>query len=351
MKLTHTASIIALLLGLGTLPAMAADTTLPAGLPMKAPATPEANLGTNPSAGVTANGAMVSRKAAKPLAAEQLVKGLSGLKATRGGKVMEIPLAPRLQMMLRTPVQQGKIKPGPSGGGDKFTQVTKTTDYPYTTMGMLGNGCSGAIVAKRFVLTAAFCLYDLKNKKFYDNLDFYPAISGDNQPFGGVKWKDAYIPSGYAETGETQFDFGLVVLDGDIGDQTGWFGFGDVEKFDFKQLTVTGYPWEGVASQTMWQTKCDIDAAEDNFVFYHCPGKADALAAMTGSPVWFKGKADDAWQIVAIHNYAQDDKKNAWWALRLNRANTETLLAWIDQANKGGGDQPDCSCDEQSSPE
>jgi V8-like Glu-specific endopeptidase len=204
-------------------------------------------------------------------------------------------------------------------------------------MGLLGSGCSGTVVAQRFVLTAAFCLYDVKNQKFYDNLDFFPAINGKEMPVGSVKWKDVYIPKGFAKDGALEYDFGLVVLDQPIGDQVGWMGFTHLEDFGLKQATLTGYPWDGVPPQTSWQSTCDINAAEANFLFYKCPGEGKVLAAMTGSPIWYKGQQDTDWYIVGVHNYAQDDKLNSWWALRLNQANTETLLAWIDEANKGTG--------------
>ena len=362
MKRKLSLSTFTLALSFAAATALAADRSVPAGLPMLLPNSAATMNAPQMAPSVPKGVMMMAPKAAKPASIDAMIDGLSALKATRGGKQMEVPLPDSLRMMLKMPRQQGKITPKPSES--KLTQINKTTDFPYTTMGLLGSGCTGTIVAKRFVITAAICIYDAKAKKFYDNLDFYPAINGNTQPYGAVKWKDAYIPKGYAENGDIQYDFGLVVLDSDIGDQTGWFGFGHVEKFDFKQLTLTGYPYDGVPGQTLWQTTCNIDSAEASFVFYRCPGQGKALAAMTGSPVWFKGAADDAWQIVAIHNFAQDDKKNSWWALRLSQATTETLLAWIDEASKTGtdtggdqttdegggtdqgtGDQTECKCD------
>lgn len=316
--------------------AVAADRTVPAGLPkilpksMAAPVTPQLNA-------PRPQGSMMAPKMAKPGSVDDVINALTAVKASKGGKVMEVPLPEGLRLMLKNPVKQGTITPKPTGGDkSKFSQVTNTEEFPYATMGLLGSGCTGTLVAEHFVLTAAMCIYDQKNKKFYDDLDFYPGINGDKQPFGKLAWKDAYVPKGFTEKGDTQFDFGLVVLEPKSADEIGWMGMGHVEKFDFKQLTLTGYPWEGVDAQTMWQTNCTIDSPEKDYVFYRCPGKGKQLGAMTGSPLWFKGKADDAWQIVAIHNYAQDDKMNSWWALRLNETTMETMLSWIDDANKGG---------------
>lgn len=349
-KLSFTALAIAL--GLMATTAVASDRSSPSALPRFAPLqAPEIKM---PAAkpGGAAGAMMMAPKMSAPATVDQVIDGLTAIKASRGGKVMEVPLPNGIRMMLKNPVKQGKVTPKPGGGG-KMVQVKNTGEFPYSTMGLLGSGCTGTIVAQRFVITAALCLYDVKAKKFYDNLDFFPAINGKDMPLGSAKWKDAYIPKGYAENGALEFDFGLVVLDSPIGDQAGWMGFGHLEDFGLKQVTLTGYPWDGVAAQTNWQSTCNMQAAEDNFLFYTCPGEGKVLAAMTGSPIWYKGATDADWMVLGIHNFAQDDKKNSWWALRLNQANTETVLAWIDEANKGGGTQTgggtgdkNCTCDE-----
>lgn len=360
--------------------ALAADRTVPAGLPkilpksMAAPVTPQLNA-------PRPQGTMMAPKMAKPGSVDDVINALTAVKASKGGKVLEVPLPEGLRLMLKNPVKQGAVTPKPTGGDkSKFSQVNNTEEFPYATMGLLGSGCTGTLVAEHFVLTAAMCIYDQKNKKFYDDLDFYPGINGDKQPFGKLAWKDAYVPKGFTEKGDTQFDFGLVVLEPKSADEIGWMGMGHVEKFDFKQLTLTGYPWEGVDAQTMWQTNCTIDSPEKDYVFYRCPGKGKQLGAMTGSPLWFKGKADDAWQIVGIHVTSQDDKKNSWWAQRLNAAHTETILSWANGADQGtdetppedegtdqvteeddgggtttevtdGGGGAECTCDDQASPQ
>jgi V8-like Glu-specific endopeptidase len=337
----------------------AADTTMPAGFPVIEPDTPKSATVTQPAQGALPPNVLLLPKSATPASADQLIDDLGAVRFSRDGKQMDVDVPARLRNMLRAPRQEGVI---PTGGKGKLVQIKDTRQFPYTTMGVFTTGCSGTIVAKRFVLTAAFCLFDRKAQKPYDNLDFYPALNGNEQPYGIVKWKSVWLPKGFLKDGNSQYDFGLVELASDIGDQTGWFGFGHFEKFDFKELTLTGYPWEGVPDWTLWQSLCQIDAAEPNFLFYRCPGQPAALETMTGSAIWYKGAADDAWQILAIHNYAQNDKKDSWWALRLNLANTQTIIAWIDAANKGGGDQTggdeeggtekvtdkqDCTCDQQ----
>jgi V8-like Glu-specific endopeptidase len=265
---------------------------------------------------------------------QMMIDGLSALKGSRDGTQSEVKTPRRVKRML-----MGK-QSGMIGGKDdkkkkksELTRIGNTAEYPYSTMGVVASGCTGAVVMKRFVLTAAWCVYDLKNKKFYDNLNFFPAMNGKKTPFGEVQWKNAWVAKGFSDKGDLNFGYGLIELDQDIGDKVGWFGFGDVPKLG-RTLTMTGYPFAAVPAQTMWETRCNIDGADDNAIFYRCPGEPKAVAAMLGSPIWFKGKTDDSWQIVGIHVTAQNDKMESWWAARLSKAHTETILAWANSADK-----------------
>lgn len=300
---------------------------------------------------------------------QALIDGLAAIKGSRDGTQSEIGVLPRVKRMLMR--QQGMI--GGDGGNKKkddkgnLKQIGNTGEFPYTTMGVLASGCTGTVVMKRFVLTAAWCVFDLKARKFYDNLNFFPAMNGKKTPFGEVAWKNVWVAKGFAEKGDLAFGYGLVELGKDIGDDTGWFGFGDAP--NLKQLTLTGYPFAAVPAQTMWETKCPVQGVDDNAIFYSCPGEPKALAAMLGSPVWFKGKADDAWQIVGIHVTAQNEQMTGWWAARLSKAHTDTILGWAagaDQTDTGTEDQgtdeqvsdedtgtnnPPCTCEDQAQPQ
>ena len=330
---------------------------------------------------------------------QKMIDGLSAIKGSRDGTQTEVDAPRRVQRMLMRK-QSGMIGgDGTDKKDDKkkkkkktsdLTPISDTAQFPYTTMGVIASGCTGTVVMKRFVLTAAWCVYDLKAKSFYKNLNFFPAINGKKTPYGEVAWKNAWVAKGFTDSGDLNFGYGLIELDKDIGDSIGWFGFGDVPKFNFKRLDVTGYPFATVPPLTMWSTKCAIDAAEENAIFYRCPGDAKALSTMLGAPMWYKGKEDNEWQILGIHVTSQNDKQDSFWAARLNRAHTETIIAWAKSADNkdtgteetdtedtgtddqnaddesddeatdedtGNGDdqvvdkKPDCTCDDQAQPQ
>lgn len=281
-----------------------------------------------------------------PKAQAAVIQGLAAIKHGHDGKDSTIELAPKLQMMLK----QGAMAPKPfKGDGGKLVQVKNSRVAPYASMGVIATGCSGALVMKRFVVTVPWCVYDSKKKAFYDNLDFTPAVNGNDAPVGTIKWKNVWIAKGYQDTGNLDYAFALIELDQDIGDKVGWFGFGPTKGSDnVKQMVLSGYPFDNVPNNTIWETKCNIDASETSAYFYHCPGDGKTIASMGGSPLYMKAtNAKDADQLLGIHASSQNDKQDSFWAMKLNDTTTQTLLSWANdgktQTDSGTQDQGDDS--------
>lgn len=268
-----------------------------------------------------------SMAAESPVTSDSLIDGLSAIKHGRDGQDTVVPVPAKLQMMLKA---KKAMAPKPVKG--KFVQIKNSLVSPYASMGIIMSGCSGALVMNNYVLTSPWCVYNLQTKKFYENLDFIPAINGTEAPIGTIKWKNVWMPKGYQDTGDLAYAFALIELEGKPGDQMGWFGFGPAEGSEnVKKLTVTGYPFIGTPKNTLWETTCTIDANQEHAYFYRCPGKGPTIITMVGSPAFIKGaKEGDPGQLIGIHTSSQDDKQNSWWAMKLNAAHTETILSWAN---------------------
>jgi glutamyl endopeptidase len=218
----------------------------------------------------------------------------------------------------------------PVTGGEtknEITRVTPTTGYPYVTIGLLGNGCSGALIDKRFVLTAGFCVYDPSKKKWDDKVEFWPAVDDGKAPFGSTAWKNVSIPKAFAERGDWQYNFALIELDSDLGDKIGgWMGFGYNAEFPFPELTLTGYPLERGDQFTMWKVNCKIGEKGETHILYTCPAK-DQIKGAFGAPLWTVNKDNNSVIIYAIHMAPEGSH---YWAHRISRTTFETLVSWME---------------------
>lgn len=270
-----------------------------------------------------------SRKAPEKLTPAGRLNALGGLSMSRDGKAGSVKVPNRLRTMVLKGQGAAAIQEAPKPG--KLVPIKDTTQYPYTAIGLLSNGCSGTLIGKRFVLTAAYCIFNTESKQWEQNLDFHPGINGENRPFDGVQWKNAWVTKGFAEQGNWDLAFGLVELQSDLGDQNGWFGFGHLPQIP-KGPAMTGYP-AGVPDFTMWETTCPVKAAEKSFIAYSCPLKKP-LEGMAGAAIWIIDKQSNAPMLIAIHGGVL--KGADLWGQRINEEAFYTLQAWMKAADGGG---------------
>jgi V8-like Glu-specific endopeptidase len=137
--------------------------------------------------------------------------------------------------------------------------------YPYSAAGKVffkdGNGtyvCSGSLIKRGVVVTAAHCVADFGQQRFYSNWTFIPALSGDVMPYGQWSVKKAYVKSSYFKGTDSCAVAGIVCKN-DLavlllnpqggaypGTSTGWLGFGwNGYGFNSKKHTLInqlGYP-------------------------------------------------------------------------------------------------------------
>jgi len=317
--------------------------TAPAQLPQNLDAGKGVSMAPAPSAAAKLQGPKRSDRAVQAPSNADVLNAMSATMRSRDGKEAPVQVPNQLRNKLMAP-QKGALQT--QGQAGKLVQIKKTTDYPYTTMGLLGNGCPAVLIGKRFALTAGYCAYDTQNNKWYDNIDFFPAYNGKDAPYGSVRWKNVWAPIGFTRDKSPDYNFALIELEQDIGDKTGWMGFTHFPEFPFKQLNLTSYPYEGVPANTMWQTTCKISTVYDGYFFYQCPGKYQTVSAMGGGPIWFKGKGDSDWWVTGIHIGTVDDNKSHW-AVRLNEANATALVSWMQPQETTTTDET--TTDEQTS--
>lgn len=149
---------------------------------------------------------------------------------------------------------RGRVAPQEYGSASNHPYTTSRVDvgstnvpsryYPYAAAGKIyfNDGldtvvCTGSLIKKGLIVTAAHCVADFGTNQFYSGWQYIPALSGKKKPFGTWAVTEAWVKNSYLDGTDNCSD-PPVVCENDVailvvkpkgkvypGKKTGWFGY------------------------------------------------------------------------------------------------------------------------------
>eukprot|EP01026_Neomeris_dumetosa_P027850 TRINITY_DN2260_c0_g1_i1.p1 TRINITY_DN2260_c0_g1~~TRINITY_DN2260_c0_g1_i1.p1 ORF type:complete len:432 (-),score=28.31 TRINITY_DN2260_c0_g1_i1:291-1463(-) len=218
-------------------------------------------------------------------------------------------------------------------GRDTRKQVGQelSSQYPLSTIGAFSNQeCSGTLIDRHHVLTAAHCIFE--NGQTKTGLEFSPGQYGDIKPFGTIAWFGVQVPDEWLQNSDPAYDYAMVYLFEDVADQTGALGYDvdcDNELYNFN---LAGYEWgQGFQPGTLYHSFCtSVELTCNNREFKH---ECDAGKTQQGSALWLYlpgGRSDgtDLFTIRGVHSRVADNQQENL-GMTLVPQIVQTLNQWI----------------------
>ncbi len=187
---------------------------------------------------------------------------------------------------------------------DNRTVISNTTASPYYGIAYLNvsftNGSTyrgtAFMISPNVMLTAGHNLYEAGYE--VTDITAYPGRSGDYIPQRATA-TTFYLDTKYTGT-QSDWDYGIIVLDQAIGNTTGWFGLhaqSNTGSIGTSKITVTGYPSD-LAGRKMWR---DIGSVS-NVTSYRFKHNADTYKGNSGSPS-YAYNSSYGHQVYGIHTH------------------------------------------------
>jgi len=234
------------------------------------------------------------------------------------------------------PINSGKqlflYQPEVIIGPDDRVRVTNTLAWPYTVQGHMimrfPNGKvyigSGTMVSKHHVLTAGHCVYSKDDGGWATSVQFNAAQNDGALPFGSVYATRLLSVTGWTSNNDRAYDMGMLILQSDLGIQTGWFGIITIPidgELIRKRVNVTGYPGDK-GGQQLWTHADAIKSLTAENAYYDI----DTMGGQSGSGVWSTFAGQTGEKIACIHTSGASTGNGS---TRISRPKFDRIVDWM----------------------
>jgi glutamyl endopeptidase len=208
-------------------------------------------------------------------------------------------------------------------GPDSRMQIYGNTSGParQTVLITFSAGrCTGWLIGPNTVVTAGHCVHKGGggSSGWYPRSSYriYPGYTGSSAPYGYSTAKGLYSVSGWTNSNNWNYDYGVIKLNSNPGYTVGWFGFQSLSSIAYNPTIINGYP--GDKPYTQWGHADRVRSYSSQKIWYN----NDTVGGMSGSAVWYEAGAGPYG--IGIHAYGGSQNS----ATLINSAVFSNLYYW-----------------------
>ncbi len=157
---------------------------------------------------------------------------------------------------------------------------------------------TGWFISPRVLVTAGHCVYLHDAGGFAREIEVIPCWNNSNKPFGQQTAKLFKSSNGWVNDRNSDFDYGLIVLDKAADARIGYFSFAAAadEYLNGKIVNVCGYPHDPDKWPNQYYHAREITRASEHKIYYD----ADSTGGQSGAGLWLNLGEEDR-VAVGIH--------------------------------------------------
>ena len=144
---------------------------------------------------------------------------------------------------------------------------------------------SGFMIGPAAVVTSGHVLYS--DGKYATNIVVTPARANSSSPYGSAEYSGVLVNSEWVEATNSDYDWGIIELETNIGDNVGWLGLETkTTSYNDKSIMANGYPKEvnNVIKHTMYRVNGTISSSGTYVLF---SSDTPGVGGMSGGPVYY----------------------------------------------------------------
>ena len=212
-------------------------------------------------------------------------------------------------------------------GGDERTVVS----HPYNEVAYLSAVIGGVpyastavMIYKNLALTAAHCIY--YNNQLFSGAEVFPERMRGNSPYGSALVTQCVMSKSYYENQNPEADWAMLILDRNIGEQSGWQAIAYSEDYSYyangENVNVTGYPSEKENGDTQYTATGPVKKATQNYLLYD----VDATSGQSGGPVYDKNG-----YVIGVHKGALTEWGVTWnRGININKERFDVIVSYMN---------------------
>jgi glutamyl endopeptidase len=187
---------------------------------------------------------------------------------------------------------------------------------------------TGWFINSRTVITAGHCVFMHDHGGWAAEIEVIPGLDGTDRPFGEATSSRLRAVDGWIDDADPTHDYGAILLDEDLGQNTGSFAFAALSDIELtaSDANISGYPGDLENGRRQFFHARTIQQVTPNRLLYDI----DTFGGQSGSGIWLKTGGDRV--AIGIHTTGSSSGNSG---VRIIQPIVENLQRWMKESSGG----------------